>query len=43
MLKSAKIKSKMAEKFFMWTDEEVVLLLSVVSDYKSEKAAEGID
>jgi hypothetical protein len=27
----------------MWTDEEVVLLLSVVSDYKSTKAAEGVD
>ncbi len=27
----------------MWTDEEVVLLLSVVRDYKSTKAAEGVD
>jgi hypothetical protein len=33
----------MAEKNFMWTDKEVVLLLSVVSDYKSAKAAEGVD
>ena len=33
----------MSEKSnFVWTDEEVTLLLSVVNDFKTQKAAEGI-
>ena len=28
---------------FVWTDEEVTLLLSVVNDFKTQKAAEGLD
>ena len=34
----------MSEKTnFVWTDEEVTLLLSVVNDFKTQKAAEGLD
>ena len=34
----------MSEKTnFIWTDEEVTLLLSVVNDFKTQKAAEGSD
>ena len=37
-------KSNMAaEKNFMWTDEEIILLLRVVLDYKVGKAGEGVD
>ena len=35
-----KAKEKVA---FSWTDEEVELLLNIVSDYKTEKAGEGIN
>ena len=33
----------MAEKNFIWTDEEITLLLGIVTDYKAGKAAKGLD
>lgn len=37
-------KNKMSEKNnFVWTDEEVTLLMSVVNDFKTQNAAEGSD
>ena len=35
--------SKKADKNFTWTDEETALLLQVIIDYKSSKAALGLD
>ena len=32
-----------ADKNFMWSDEEINLLLHVVIDYKAGKAGEGVD
>ena len=32
-----------ADKNFLWSDEEINLLLHVVIDYKARKAGEGVD
>ena len=35
--------TKKTEKNFVWTDDETALLVQVIIDYKTSKAANGLD